>query len=90
MKKHLNDTLILWSQGITIIVLLIIMLAMSSCTVVRYQSDERTLTVVDLHPGGESLVLDGALTSIGKVSVNRNTEDSSPVIGAAVDAAIGL
>ena len=90
MKKHINDTLILWSQGITIIVLLTIMLAMSSCTVVRYQSTERTLTVVDLHPGGESLVLDGVLTNIGRVSVNRDTSDSSAVVGAVVDAAVGL
>ncbi len=63
---------------------------LTSCTAVRYSDGTRSLTVVDIHPGGETLVLDGALTSIGKVSINRNTEDSSTVIGAAVDAVVGL
>lgn len=77
-------------QEMKLTLALITALLLTSCTVVRYQSTERTLTVIDLHPGGETLVLDGVLTNIGRVSVNRDTSDSSAVVGAAIDAAVGL
>lgn len=93
MKKYaLLDAILEAVSGLvmTAFLGLCIIVLMTGCTVVRYQSDERTLTVIDLHPGGETLVLDGVLTNIGRVSVNRDTSDSTAVVGAVVDAAVGL
>jgi len=72
------------------IIVILAALMLTSCTVVRYQSTDRTLTVIDLHPGGETLSLQGTLDSIGTLDVNRDTQDSSSVVGAVVDAAVGL
>lgn len=71
------------------IIVILAALMLTSCTVVRYQSTDRTLTVVDLHPGGESLSLSGALDSIGTMDVNRDTSDSTAVVGTIVEAAVG-
>ena len=65
-------------------------LLITSCTVVRYQSEERTLTVIDLHPGGESLSLSGAIESIGTLDVNREQGSSAQIVSDAVDAATGI
>lgn len=61
---------------------------LSACTFVRY--DTGTLTVIDLHPGGEQITLDGELVERGRISVNRQQGSSAEVIGVAVDAAVGL
>lgn len=93
MKKYaLLDAILEAVSGLVFMAFigLCIIVLLTGCTVVRYQSTERTLTVLDVHPGGESLVLDGVLTNIGRVSVNRDTSDSSSVVGAVVDAAVGL
>lgn len=63
---------------------------LNACTVVRYQSADRSLTVIDLHPGGETLSLQGTLDSIGTLEVNRDTQDSAEIVSAVVDAAVGL
>ena len=90
MKKHLNDTLILWSQGITIIVLLIIMLAMSSCTVVTAHYGEFSLTVASLQPSGRTTEATAEIEGVGTLTIGSTTEDNSAVVGAVVDAAVGL
>ncbi len=61
---------------------------LTGCTYVRY--DQGALTVIDLHPGGESIALDGALEGRGELSVNREQGSNAEIIGAAVDAAVGL
>ena len=61
---------------------------LSGCTYVRYQNGE--LTVIDLHPGGESIALDGTLEGRGELSVNREQGSSAEIIGDVVDAAVGL
>lgn len=61
---------------------------LSSCTYVRYQ--DGALTVIDLHPGGESIALDGTLEGRGAITVNREQGSSAEVIGTVVDAAVGL
>ena len=67
---------------------LILTAALSGCTFVRY--DAGTLTVIDLHPGGEQITLDGELVERGRISVNRQQGSSAELIGVAVDAAVGL
>ena len=64
------------------------MLLLASCTYVRYQ--DGALTVIDLHPGGESIALDGALDGRGTLTVNREQGSNAEVIGTVVDAAVGL
>lgn len=61
---------------------------LTGCTYVRYQNGE--LTVIDLHPGGESIALDGALEGRGELSVNREQGNNAEIIGDVVDAAVGL
>ena len=61
---------------------------LTGCTYVRY--DQGSLTVIDLHPGGESIALDGTLKDRGELSVNREQGSNAEIIGAAVDAAEGL
>ena len=68
------------------IIVILAALMLTSCTVVRYQSTDRTLTVVDLHPGGETLSLQGTLDSIGTLDVNRDTQDSQELVTMVVDA----
>lgn len=65
-------------------------LLLTSCTAVRYTSGDTTLTVIDLHPGGESLSLDGAIHGTGTLAVNREQGSSAEIVGAAVDAAVGF
>jgi len=72
------------------LILIALSLILASCTVVRYSSDERTLTVIDLHPGGESLSLSGAIESIGTLDVNREQGSSAQIVSDAVDAATGI
>ena len=67
---------------------LILTAVLSGCTFVRY--DAGTLTVIDLHPGGEQITLDGELVERGRISVNRQQGSSAELIGVAVDAAVGL
>ena len=67
---------------------LILTAMLSACTFVRY--DAGTLTVIDLHPGGEQITLDGELVARGRISVNRQQGSSAEIIGVAVDAAVGL
>lgn len=65
-------------------------LLLSSCTVVRYKSTERTLTVIDIHPGGESLSLSGILDGTGALDVNREQGSNEGIITSAVDAVTGV
>jgi hypothetical protein len=46
--------------------------------------------VIDLHPSGEQITLDGELVERGRISVNRQQGSSADLIGIAVDAAVGL
>jgi len=61
---------------------------LTGCTFVRYS--EGSLTVIDIHPSGESIALDGTLNDRGELSVNREQGSNAEIIGAAVDAAVGL
>ena len=70
------------------ILILMTAIALTSCTFVRY--DQGALTVIDIHPSGESIALDGVLNDRGALSVNREQGSNAEIIGAAVDAAVGL
>lgn len=61
---------------------------LTGCTYVRYQNGE--LTVIDFHPSGESIALDGTLNDRGELSVNREQGSSADIVSSAVDAAVGL
>jgi len=65
-------------------------LLITSCTLLRYSSKDTALTVIDLHPGGESLSLSGAIDSIGTLDVNREQGSSAQIVSDAVDAATGI
>ena len=78
------------NRAMKTLALMLAILTLTSCTMVRYQSTERTLTVIDLHPGGESITLSGAIQDTATLDVNREQGSNAEIIGAAVDAAIGL
>lgn len=59
---------------------------MTSCTAVRYKSADTSLTVIDLHPGGETLSLSGVLDGTGALDVNREQGSSAEVITATGEA----
>lgn len=68
------------------LMLIAALLVMTSCTAVRYKSSDTSLTVIDLHPGGESLSLSGVLDSKGALDVNREQGSSAEVITATGEA----
>ncbi len=74
----------------TRVIWLISAMLLTSCTVVRYTAGDTALTVIDVHPGGETIMMDGELLNRGKLSVNREQGSSAEIVGAAVDAAVGL
>lgn len=61
---------------------------LTGCTYVRYQ--DGALTVIDFHPSGESIALDGALEGRGALTVNREQGSNAEIIEGVVDAAVGL
>jgi len=61
-------------------------LLITSCTTVRYTSGDTSLTVLDLHPGGETISLSGVLDDTGTLDVNREQGSSSEVITATGEA----
>ena len=61
---------------------------LTGCTFVRY--NQGALTVIDIHPGGESIALDGVLNERGALSVNREQGSSAEIVSDVVDAAVGL
>ena len=69
--------------------LLIIVLLCTSCTFVRYKSVDKSLMVIDMHPGGEALSLSGMLNDTGSLEVNRETDSSDVAIGAVTEGIIG-
>jgi hypothetical protein len=73
-----------------IILLLVAMLSFTGCSFLYYGSDERTLMVVDLHPGGESIAFTGELEGVGQAELNREQGSSEAVISGAVDNLTGI
>jgi hypothetical protein len=67
---------------------LVALFLLTGCTFVRY--DQGALTVLDIHPGGESIALDGVLNERGALSVNREQGSSAEIVSDVVDAAVGL
>jgi len=70
--------------------LLVAMLSFTGCSVVYYGSDDRTLMVVDLHPGGESIEFDGELDGVASATLNREQGSSEDVITDTVDSLTGI
>jgi len=69
-----------------VVIVAIAMLA--GCTFVRYS--DGALMVIDIHPGGESIALDGVLDGRGALSVNREQGSSAEIVSDVVDVAVGL
>lgn len=65
-------------------------LLLTSCTVGTVRYGEFKMFIADLHPGGESIALEAVMDEVGSLAINRDTQDSAPVIGTVVDAAVGL
>lgn len=63
-----------------LITLILIIFILTGCTTLTYKSEDVSLKVVDWHPGGESLMLDGVLDGIGSISVNRETEGAEDFV----------
>ena len=59
---------------------------LTSCTYVRYASDNASLTVIDLHPSGEAIDLSGALDGKGTLDVNREQGSNAEVVTKAIEA----
>ena len=66
------------------------MLCLTGCTLVHYSSGERSLLVMDLHPGGESIDFSGQLEGIGEAELNREQGSSETVITDAIDSLTGV
>jgi hypothetical protein len=73
-----------------IILLLVAMLSFTGCSFLYYGSDERTLMVVDLHPGGESIEFSGELDGVANAELNREQGSSEDVITDTVDSLTGI
>lgn len=73
-------------MGYKMRLLIITALLLQSCTYLTYTDTERSFRVVDLHPGGESISVQGALENLGTLDVNREHGSSEKI----VDAAVGL
>jgi hypothetical protein len=67
---------------------LVALFLLTGCTFVRYS--DGALMVIDIHPGGESIALDGVLNERGALSVNREQGSSAEIVSDVVDAAVGL
>ena len=70
--------------------LILLILICTSCTVVRYKSTDKRLSVYDFHPGGEALTLNGALTNTGSLDVNRDTAGSEEFVDRVGDAIVPI
>lgn len=44
---------------------------LTGCTLARYSGPEHSLTVIDIHPTGNTVALDAALNDKGRVRLNR-------------------
>ncbi len=56
--------------SLLLIVLVVVLLA-AGCTFARYSNPDHSLTVIDLHPTGNTVALDAALTGKGRLTLNR-------------------
>lgn len=52
----------------------------SGCTYARYTDSSHTLTILDLHPTGNTVNLDAALTGKGKLSLNRESGSAEGIV----------
>lgn len=57
-----------------------ILIACSACTYARYTNPEHSLIVIDLHPTGNTVNLDAALTGKGKLSLNRESGSAEGIV----------
>lgn len=53
---------------------------LAGCTFGRYTDAERTLTVIDIHPTGNAVALDAALTGKGKLTLNREQGGTEGIV----------
>jgi len=70
--------------------LLVAVIVLNGCSAVYYGSEERTLLLVDLHPGGESIEFNGELDGVANAQLNREQGSSEAVITGAVDSLTGI
>lgn len=63
------QALALW-RAFLCLVLIAVGLMLNACTIVKYTSPERTLTLIDLHPTQNALSLEGMIED-ASLSVNR-------------------
>lgn len=70
--------------------LLVAVIVLTGCSAVYYGSEERTLLLVDLHPGGESIEFNGELDGVANAQLNREQGSSEDVITGAVDSLTGI
>ena len=73
-----------------IALVLVAMLSLTGCTLVHYSSGDRSLLVMDIHPGGESIDFSGQLEGIGEAELNREQGSSENVITGTVDSLTGI
>ena len=65
--------------------LILLCLVLNGCTIASYKDGD--FFIADLHPGGESVVIQGTLAGKGELKVERTNEDSTQVLEAALEAA---
>lgn len=69
-----------------ILILLASIIAISGCTYARMITPEGIrVTYVDFHPAGNAVDTEAIWEGVGRLKVNRQTEDSSAAISAAAE-----
>lgn len=74
---------------ILLTVLGVVVAALPGCTMVRYTSPERSLTIIDLHPTKNAISLSGVLNNTGTLDVNREQGSAEGIVSSAINAASG-
>lgn len=59
---------------------LALVLMLNACTYAKYTDSTHTLTILDLHPTGNTVNLDAALTGKGKLSLNRESGSAEGIV----------
>jgi hypothetical protein len=60
--------------------LILLCTLVAGCTYARYTDDSHSLTILDLHPTGNTVNLDAALTGKGKLSLNRESGSAEGIV----------
>lgn len=74
-----REVLTLWKAFLCLI-LICVFLALNACTIARYTDETHTLTILDLHPTGNTVSLAASLEGKGQMSLNREQGSAEGIV----------